>query len=126
MLEGLIARHSERLGHILSEDIDPTGVTNEVMEQTKLFIEFSPSRLESNNKPVHVKWNCDETRLKLDDHHSNLKLIESNLKQAHRHLAPIKGKVWSCATVMNPLGGILFSLYVLPLKSKGSSNPHEN
>jgi hypothetical protein len=121
-LDELIASHSDRLKLIPTVSIDPSRVTNEVKEQTELFLAFLPSFLKSKGIPNHMIYNADETRVKLEGKHANLKLIESCEKKAHEHLAPILGKAASYAAIVSTTGEILFSVYVLPLKNDSTAS----
>ena len=121
-LDDLIASHSDRLKLIPTVSIDPSRVTNEVKEQTELFLAFLPSFLKSKGIPNHMIFNADETRVKLEGRHANLKLIESCEKKAHEHLAPILGKAASYAAIVSTTGEILFSVYVLPLKKDSTAS----
>lgn len=120
-LDDLVASHSDRLKMIATASIDPSRVTNDVKEQTELFLEFFPSFLKSKGIPNHMIFNADETRVKLEGRHANLQLIESSEKKAHEHLAPILGKAASYAAIVSTTGEILFSVYVLPLKKGGTA-----
>jgi hypothetical protein len=120
-LDDLIAKHPDRLKLMFTASIDPSRVTNEVKQQTELFIEFLPSFVESKGIPNHMIFNVDETRVKLEGRRANLLLIESSEKKAHEHLAPINGKSASYAVIVNTGGMILFSVYVLPLKKVGGT-----
>jgi len=120
-LDELIATHSDRLKLISTVSIDPSRVTNDVKEQTELFLAFLPSFLKSKRIPNHMIFNADETRVKLEGRNSNLLLIESCAKKAHEHLAPILGKAASYVAIVSTTGEILFSVYVLPLNKGGTA-----